>query len=176
MGWPRWGRGGGLGVNSKQGGCLRAPAWPSRRPENETRHAASAILRSCEMRPAASKLSRRRPHGYTTSTSRIISRGLTVPTDFAVTFKEYVDLSDGSAVVPNKVVKTPENEAKHAAWSEIHKPAKKYRIQYLNRTLSQEDFEELEAMGFVWFRSEWIWEQQIVPGLVAYKVVQRVLW
>jgi hypothetical protein len=121
------------------------------------------------MRPAASKLSRRRPHGYTTSTSRIISRGLTVPTDFAVTFKEYVDLSDGSAVVPNKLVKTPENEAKHAAWSEIHKPAKKYRIQYLNRTLSQEDFEELEAMGFVWFRSEWIWEQQIVPGLVAYK-------
>jgi hypothetical protein len=41
--------------------------------------------------------------------------------------------------------------------------------------LSQEDFEQLEAMGFVWFRSEWIWEQQIVPGLKAHKAIYRNL-
>jgi hypothetical protein len=26
-------------------------------------------------------------------------------------------------------------------------------------------------MGFVWFRSEWTWEKQIVPGLEAYKAI-----
>jgi hypothetical protein len=72
-------------------------------------------------------------------------------------------------VVPTKLIKTPENGAKHAAWSTIHKFAAAFRKQYLAQTLSQEDFEQLETMGFVWFRSEWIWEQQIVPGLVAYK-------
>jgi hypothetical protein len=30
-------------------------------------------------------------------------------------------------------------------------------------------------MGFVWFRSEWIWEKQIVPGLVAYKAIHGYL-
>jgi hypothetical protein len=26
-------------------------------------------------------------------------------------------------------------------------------------------------MGFVWFRSEWKWEQQIVPGLETHKAI-----
>jgi hypothetical protein len=47
--------------------------------------------------------------------------------------------------------------------------------RYRNQTLSQEDFEQLEVMGFVWFRSEWIWEKQIVPGLVAYKAIHGYL-
>jgi hypothetical protein len=48
----------------------------------------------------------------------------------------------------------------------MHRPAVKYRGQFLNRALPQEDFEQLEAMGFVWCRNEWVWEQQIVPGLL----------
>jgi hypothetical protein len=81
------------------------------------------------------------------------TRVLGVSTDFVVTFKEYVKMNYGNAVVPNKLVKTLENGAKHAAWSKIHRPAAKYRGQYLNWTLSQEDFGQLEAMGFVWFRT-----------------------
>jgi hypothetical protein len=93
------------------------------------------------MWPAASKLSRLRPFGYT-RTPQIIARGPAVLADFAVTFEEYVYSNDGSAVVPTKPVKTPENGAKHAAWSIIHRPAAKYRSQYLNRTLSQEELEQ----------------------------------
>ena len=78
-------------------------------------------------------------------------------------------------MVPTKLIKTPENEVKHAAWSMIHKRAAAFRGQYLNWTLSQEDFEQLEAMGFVWFRSEWTWEKQIVPGLEAYKAIHGTL-
>jgi hypothetical protein len=37
-----------------------------------------------------------------------------------------------------------------------------FRKRYLDQTMSREDFERLELMDFVWFRSEWIWEQQIV--------------
>ena len=35
----------------------------------------------------------------------------------------------------------------------------------IGRCRSQEDFGQLEAMGFVWFRNEWVWEKRIVPGL-----------
>ena len=128
------------------------------------------------MWPAASKLFQLRPLGRTSTSQRIqyynlITRGLAISPDFAEIFPAYVEANGGNAVVPNKLVKTPENEAKHAAWSEIHKSAAAFRKRYLDQTLSQEDFEQLEAMGFVWFRSEWIWEKQIVPGLEAYKAI-----
>ena len=128
------------------------------------------------MWPVASKLARLRPLGRASNFQRIqyynlITRGLAISPDFAEIFPAYVEANGGNAVVPNKLVKTPENEAKHAAWSEIHKSAAAFRKRYLDQTLSQEDFEQLEAMGFVWFRSEWAWEKQIVPGLVAYKAI-----
>ena len=121
------------------------------------------------MWPVASKLARLRPLGRASNFQRIqyynlITRGLAICPDFAETFPAYVEANGGNAVVPTKLIKTPENEVKHAAWSMIHKRAAAFRGQYLNWTLSQEDFEQLEAMGFVWFRSEWTWEKQIVPG------------
>jgi hypothetical protein len=45
--------------------------------------------------------------------------------------------------MPRKLIKTPKNEAKHAAWSEIHKRAEAFRKRYLAQTLSQEYFEQL---------------------------------
>jgi hypothetical protein len=113
------------------------------------------------MWPAASKLFQLRPLGRASNFQRIqyynlITRGLAISPDFAEIFPAYVEANGGNAVVPNKLVKTPENEAKHAAWSEIHKSAAAFRKRYLDQTLSQADFEQLEAMGFVWFRSEWM--------------------
>ena len=103
------------------------------------------------MWPAASKLSRLRPLGRASNFQRIqyynlITRGLAISPDFAEIFPAYVEANGGNAVVPNKLAKTPENEAKHAAWSEIHKSAAAFRKRYLDQTLSQEDFEQLEAM------------------------------
>jgi hypothetical protein len=72
-------------------------------------------------------------------------------------------------VVPTKLNKTPENEVEHAAWSAIHTPQVCSGIpaQAVPRSTSQAlpvaacdsqeaDLEQLEAMGLVWFRSEWI--------------------
>jgi hypothetical protein len=134
------------------------------------------------MWPAASKLARLRPLG--TSTSQriqyydLITRGLSISPDFAEISPAYVEANGGNAVVPGKLIKTPENEAKHAAWSKIHKRAAAFRKRYLDKALSQEDFEQLEVMGFVWKQLNdlgFVWDEserqwKVVKGaLAAYK-------
>jgi hypothetical protein len=109
----------------------------------------------------ASKLSRPRPLGRGSASQRIqycnhITRGLAISTDFAQIFAAYVEANGGNAVVPKKPIQTPENEANYAAWTMIHKLATAFRKRYPAQTLSQEDFEQLEAMRFIWFRSEWM--------------------
>jgi hypothetical protein len=95
------------------------------------------------MWPAASKLARLRPLGRASNFQRIqyynlITRGLAISPDFAEIFPAYVEANGGNAVVPGKLIKTPENEAKHAAWSKIHKRAAAFRKRYLDKALSQE--------------------------------------
>jgi hypothetical protein len=98
------------------------------------------------MWPVASELPGLRPLGRTSTSQRIryddlITRGLAISPDFAEIFPAYVEANGGNAVVPKKLIKTPENEVKHAAWTKIHKSAETFRKRYLAQTLSQEDLE-----------------------------------
>jgi hypothetical protein len=73
--------------------------------------------------------------------------------------------------VPTKLARPPEYDARYEAWRKINSSASAYRSAYLNKKLPQEDFDQLESIGFAWCRHEWKWENEIVPGLLAFKKV-----
>jgi hypothetical protein len=101
---------------------------------------------------------------------------LAITVEFKAAHRIYVEANGVVAWVPEKLAKhegdDPKQTAKkHQAWLELKQTAKKYRLAYRYLQLPQEDFEELEELGFAWCRNEEKWEKQIVPALVTYKQV-----
>jgi hypothetical protein len=101
---------------------------------------------------------------------------LAIPAEFKAAHKVYVQANSAIAWVPEKLAKregdiTQQSAKRHQAWLVLRQPAKKYRSAYRRLQLLQEDFEELEEMGFAWCKNEERWEQGVVPALVTYKQV-----
>ena len=103
------------------------------------------------------------------SSIRIGVRTLAISADFRAAHGIYVKKAK-KAIIPVKF-RMPGDWLEDLEGMELGKESSIYRRQFLSQTLSQEDFEELEAMGFAWESSLWKWEERIVPSLDAYEKV-----
>jgi hypothetical protein len=73
--------------------------------------------------------------------------------------------------VPEKLVKCEGDDPKYPAWLTLKQQAKQFRSAYRRLKLLQEDFEQLEGIGFAWCKNEEKWEKVVVPALLTYKKV-----
>jgi hypothetical protein len=80
----------------------------------------------------------------------------------------YVEANGVVAWVPEKLTKREGDDVRRPAWLEL-KQAKNYRVAYRYLQLPQQQFEELEEIGFAWCRNEEKWEKEVVPALMTYK-------
>jgi hypothetical protein len=83
----------------------------------------------------------------------------------------YVEANGSIAWVPEKLGKREGDDPKHQAWLTLSPLAKKYRVLYRRLQLPQEDFEQLEEIGFAWCKNEERWEKVVVPALLTYKEI-----
>jgi hypothetical protein len=73
--------------------------------------------------------------------------------------------------VPEKLAKCEGDDPKHPVWLTLSPLAKKYRSAYRRRQLPQEDFEQLEEIGFAWCKNEEKWEKVVVLALLTFKEI-----
>ena len=94
-----------------------------------------------------------------------------VSAEFTAAHGIYVEANGSIAWVPEKLAKCEGDDQKHPVWLTLSPLAKKYRSAYRRRQLPQEDFEQLEEIGFAWCKNEEKWEKVVVSALVAYKEI-----
>jgi hypothetical protein len=106
---------------------------------------------------------------------------LRITVEFKAAHRRYVEANGVVAWVPERLANREKDDPKQTAkkrqaWLELKQTAKKYRSAYRYLQLPQEDFDELEEIGFAWCRNEEKWEKQIVPALMMYKQVHGNLF
>ena len=101
------------------------------------------------------------------SSIRIGVRTLAISADFRAAHDIYVKKAK-KAIIPVKF-RMPGDWLEDLEGMEIGKESSIYRRQFRSQKLSQEDFEELEAMGFAWDVDLWNWEERVVPSLEVYE-------
>jgi hypothetical protein len=121
------------------------------------------------------RLCRRSTHGICKPLSlhalALGHRGLAISAEFNAAHGVYVEANGSIAWVPDKLVKCEGDDPKHSAWLTLKPQAKQYRSAYRNLKLPQEDFEQLEGIGFAWCKNEEKWEKVVVPALLTHKEV-----
>ena len=75
----------------------------------------------------------------------------------------------GRATIPLKFVLNGPSWPSNLEGYELGKVAAKYRKQYRELNLPNDDFQQLEVVGFAWCSNEWKWENVVVPALLKYK-------
>jgi hypothetical protein len=98
-------------------------------------------------------------------------RGFAISAEFKAAHGVYVETNGSIAWVPEKLVKCEGDDPKLLAWLTLNQQAKQYRLAYRHQKLPQEDFEQLEGIGFAWCKNEEKWEKVVVPALLTHKEV-----
>jgi hypothetical protein len=81
-------------------------------------------------------------------------RGLVISAEFKAVHGMYVEANGSIVWVPEKLVKCEGDDPKYPAWLALNQQAKRYRLAHRHQNLPQEDFEQLEGIGFAWCKNE----------------------